>query len=151
MEQERAYATILAILHAAKDALPDGIDGYINIHAYADGTVDGELIVKVPDSTRETAFDLAETMQAVGIGNKYWVSVGARYIILADEEIYRRHRGMNQVQSHYQRANTANVQEEFLLLMKEILPGMSRRYKREAYSIFIRIHWNKKNEKPVGR
>jgi hypothetical protein len=148
--QDEAYATILARLKDAESLLPEGTESRIIIHPYADGSVDGELYVKVPEgvSSGEVSWDLSSAFGLLAVGNRYWISVGARYIIEKDEEIYRRFKGMNQVQTNYQRANQSNIAEESLILRRKILPGMERRYKREAHSIFIRLHWNPLDEHP---
>ena len=74
--------------------------------------------------------------------------MGARYIIEEDDEIYRRFRGLNQVQTNYQRAISTNVAEESVILRHTMLPGMEEHYKREAHSVFIRLHWNPQDEQP---
>lgn len=148
--QEEAFATIEARLKDAQDALPDGLVGRVILHPYHDGSVDGELYVTVPEgeSSVDTEWSLTEAFGHVTVGQKYWISVGARYIVEDDDVIYRRYRGMNQVQTNYQRAVGANIAEEDLILRTKVLRGMKKRYKREAHSIFIRLHWNPQNEQP---
>lgn len=148
--QEEAFATIQARLEDAKRLLPEGLKATIRIHPYADGSVDGELHIKVPEDSRsgDTSWELMDSFGAITLGQRYWVSVGANFIIEADEQVYRRFRGMNLVQTNYQRAVKANIVEEGLILRKTILPGMARKHKHEAHSVFIRLHWNPANEHP---
>lgn len=148
--QEEAYATILARLDDAKANLPIGYEGRILIHPYADGSVDGELYIKVPEGvdTRTAEFDLYDAFTPLAVGIKYWISTGARYAVKTDDERYRRFKGMTQVQTNYQRANRPNIVEEHLILRKKIISGMERTFGEEAHSVFIRLHWNPANEQP---
>lgn len=147
---EEAYATIEARLEDAKALLPEGYDGRIILHAYADGSVDGELYVKVPEGadTKDAEFDLFDAFTPLSVGTKFWISTGARYSVKTDDERYRRFKGMTQVQTNYQRANRANIVEEHLILRNKIIEGMDKRFGEEADSVFIRLHWNPKNEQP---
>jgi hypothetical protein len=148
--QDEAFATIKARLEDAQKLLPDGLESTIRVHPYADGSVDGELRINVPRElkTGEASWELMDSFGAITLGQRYWVSVGANYIIEADEQIYRRFRGMNQVQTNYQRAVKSNITEEGLILRRTIIPGMAKRHKQEAHSVFIRLHWNPGNEHP---
>jgi hypothetical protein len=148
--QDEAFATIKARLEDAQKLLPDGLESTVRVHPYVDGSVDGELRINVPRELRtgETSWELMDSFGAITLGQRYWVSVGANYIIEADEQIYRRFRGMNQVQTNYQRAVKSNITEEGLILRRTIIPGMKKRHKREAHSVFIRLHWNPGNEHP---
>ncbi len=149
VSQDEAYASILGRLEDAKANLPEGYEGRIIIHPYADGSVDGELYVKVDERpTRDVEFDLYEAFTSLSVGRRYWISTGARYEIKSDDEVYRKFRGLNQVQTNYQRATPTNIVEEHLLLRKKIIGGMESHYKREAHSVFIRLHWNPKDEQP---
>lgn len=146
--QEQAYAMIDSRLNDARSRLPDGLVSQILIHAYADGSVDGELYVKVPKDSKEAEFDLYDAFGNMTIGKKFWITAGARYIIEKDEEIYRRFRGLNQVETNYQAATQPNIVEVHNILRHSILPGMKNRYRREAYSIYIRMHWNPEGDRP---
>lgn len=150
LSQEEAYAEIQARLEAAKQDLPEGYSGRVLLHAMADGSVDGELYVLVPEDDYQgnVNWDMQKAFGDESVGRKYWISMGTRYTVEADDEIYRRNRGLNQVQTNYQRATGTNIAEEGLLLRKKLLPGMKKRYKREAHSIFIRLHWNPENKQP---
>lgn len=148
--QDEAYATIKARLEDAKKDLPEGYEGKVLIHAYADGSVDGELYVLVPEDDYQgnATWDMQKAFGDASVGRQYWISMGARYIIKEDDEIYRRNRGLNQAQANYQRAVPTNIAEQDLVLRKKILKGMKKRFKREAHSIFIRLHWNPENKQP---
>ncbi len=148
--QDEAYATILARLEDARARLPDQYESRIIIHPYVDGSVDGELYIKVVSGTtsRDTSWDLSEAFGGLALGTKYWMSTGARYIIEDDDEVYRRNRGMNLIETNYQRATAPNITEEADILERKLLPGMYRHYKREAANIFIRLHWNPTGERP---
>lgn len=148
--QDEAFATIKARLDDARGNLPEGYEGRVLMHAYADGSVDGELYVMVPEDDYQgnATWDMKQAFGDVSVGRRYWISMGARYIVKEDDEIYRRHRGLNQVNTNYQRAVPTNIVEEDLILRKTILRGMKKRFKREAHSIFIRLHWNPENTQP---
>jgi len=145
-----AYQTILVRLEEAKARLPEGYEGRVLIHAYADGSVDGELYVKVPEatSTADSEFDLYDAFTPTALGDFFWISTGARYILETDDERYRRFKGMTQVQTNYQRANQANIVEEHAILRSKIITGMDKRFGEEAHSVFIRLHWNAQDEQP---
>jgi len=146
--QDEAYATIQARLEDAKANLPEGFVGRVLMHAYADGSVDGELYVIVPEGERQgdTAWALNDAMGTASVGKHYWMSTGARFTHKKGEEWYRKHGGLNQVETNYQRAVPANIPEENLILRKKMLTGMREKYGREAHSVFLRLHWN-----PIGR
>lgn len=148
--QDEAYASIKARLEDARANLPEGTESRIIIHPYADGSVDGELYVKIPtwEDTREMEWDLHEAFGKMAVGTRYWISTGVRYIIEKDDIIYRRFKGMNQLQTNYQRASQHNIVEEHVILRHTILPGTKKRFKREAHSVFIRLHWNPNDEHP---
>lgn len=148
--QDEAFAVIRARLEDARSRLPERYESRIITHPYVDGSVDGELYVKVPagDASRDVSWDLYEAFQPLAVGVRYWMSVGARYIIEEDDEVYRRNRGMNLVETNYQRATAPNISEEHDILEFKLLPGMREHYKREATNIFIRLHWNPEGERP---
>lgn len=148
--QPEAYATIEARLADARDSLPEGWSGHVIMHPYADGSVDGELWVKVPAGQHQgnIAWRLHEALGDASVGRQYWISMGTRYIIEADDVVYRRNKGMNMVQTNYQRATPTNIAEEDVILRHTILPGMRDRYRREAHSVFVRLHWNPENTQP---
>lgn len=148
--QDEAYATIKARLDDARKALPEGYSGRVLMHAYVDGSVDGELYVMVPEDDYQgnATWNMHEAFSEQSVGRHYWISMGARYIIEKDDEIYRRHKGLNQVQTNYQRATQTNIAEEDVVLRTQVLRGMKKRFKREAHSVFIRLHWNPENKQP---
>lgn len=150
VSQEEAYATIQSRLEAAREQLPEGYDGRVLMHAYADGSVDGELYVIVPPGLHQgsAAWALNNAVGAVAVGKHYWVSTGARFTHQRGEEWYRKHGGLNQVETNYQRAVEANIPEENLILRKKVLTGMREKYGREAHSVFLRLHWNPEDKQP---
>lgn len=150
LTQSEAYGIIQSRLEAAKLDLPEGYDGRVMLHAYVDGSVDGELYVRVPDDDYQgnVNWDLQKAFGEDSLGRKFWVSMGARFTIETDDEVYRRYKGLNSVGTHFQRASATNIAEEGLILRKKVLPGMKKHFHREAHSIFIRLHWNPQNEQP---
>ncbi len=147
---DEAYATIEARLNDAKDQLPQGYDGKVMLHVYADGSVDGELYVKVPRglSTGDVELEMYEAFEQVAVGQRYWISSGARYKVETDDERYKRFKGMTQVSTNYQRAVRANIVEEHLIVQEKLIKGMDRSFGQEAHSVFIRLHWNPEDIKP---
>lgn len=147
---DEAYATIEARLQDAQIGLPEGYQGRVLMHAYADGSVDGELYVNIPEGMgdKDAEFDAFEAFSAIAVGQRYWISFGARYSVQTDDERYRRFKGQTQVQTNYQRANQANIVEEHLILRNKIIGGMTKRFGEQATSVFIRLHWNLQDEQP---
>lgn len=147
---ELAYATIEARLTDARDALPEGFEGRVLLHAYADHSVDGELYIKVPEggAAGDTAWDLHEAFGYISVGQYYWISTGVRYAAETDDERYRRYKGMLQVNTNYQRAMRTNIAEENLILRNYLIGGMDKKFGEVAHSVFIRLHWNPENAQP---
>lgn len=148
---DEAYATIEARLEDAIARLPEGYAGKVMMHAYVDGSVDGELRVQVPEDqdARDVEFDLYDAFDRAAVGRRYWFSMGALYRADTDDERYRRNRGMIMVQTNYQRAVQANIVEEHLILRNKIMTGMDRKFGNETtYAVFVRLHWNPENGQP---
>ena len=148
--QEEAFARISARLEDAKSKLPEGFAGKVIMHAYVDGSVDGELYVKVPEGEHQgdAAWALNQAMGTMEVGNRYWIAEGARFTHKKGEEWYRKHGGLNQTETNYQRAISTNLPEINLILRKKMLTGLKEKYGREAHSVFIRLHWNPENKQP---
>lgn len=147
---DMAYAVIQLRLEEAKARLPEGYEGRVLLHAYADGSIDGELYVKVPEgvTTGDTEFEMYDAFSSIAVGDHFWISVGARYMVETDDERYRRYKGMTQVQTNYQIANQANIVEEHAILRSSLITGMERKFEEEAHSVFVRLHWNAQDEQP---
>lgn len=149
--QDEAFATIQARLEDARSRLPEGYSGRILVHPYADGSVDGELYIRLDDvdvEDREAEFDLYDSFTSISVGRRYWISTGARYQVETDDERYRRNKGMTQVETNYQRATPTNIVETHVILRHKIMPGMGKKFGESARDIFIRLHWNPKGEQP---
>jgi len=148
--QEEAYASIQARLEDAKLRLPEGYSGKVLMHAYIDGSVDGELYVIVPEDEHQggTAWAVNQAIGTDDLGKRFWLSTGARFTHKKGEEWYRKHGGLNQTETNYQRAISANFPEVNLLLRKKLLTGLKAKYGREAHSVFLRLHWNPENKQP---
>lgn len=129
------------------------MDGRIRIHHYKDGSVDGELLVKVPYGT--SADDLVLDGIEPSTGRQgmpgFWINMGVRFTIKDDDEVYRRFRGYNDVNTHYQPAVPANWSEIPLIVRKQIIAGMEKKYGRKTDSVYLRIHWNPDGTKPRDR
>lgn len=147
---DEAHAVIKARLVDARYMLPEGYNGKVLMHMYADGSVDGELYVLVPEGkdVKDADADMYEAFQEVAVGTRYWVSFGVRYAVKTDDERYRRHKGMTQVETNYQRAVRANIVEEQVIMQTKVIPGMEKKFKDEAHSVFIRLHWNPEDLQP---
>lgn len=128
------------------------IDSRVRVHRYADGSVDGELLVKVPYgmSSNDVALEMETAVGREGMGG-YWINMGTRFTIKEDEEVYRKFRGFNDVNTHYQAAVPANWSEIPLILRKVILKGMEHKYGRKAESVYTRVHWSRHGRKPRSR
>lgn len=148
--QDEAFATIEARLKDAQSRLPEGYTSRIILHPYADGSVDGELYIRLDGEVddKEAEFDLHDSFTSLSVGSHYWISAGARYQVETDDERYRRNKGMVQTETNYQRATPVNIVEEHLILRHKIMTGMEHRFGEEARDIFIRLHWNPQDEQP---
>lgn len=151
--QAEAYKEIKQRLQDAEVILQtQGLSGRVRVHSYKDGSVDGELLVKVPHGT--SSYDVAlEIESAVGRTSMpgFWINMGTRFTIKEDEEVYRRFRGFNDVNTHYQAATPANWSEIPLIVRKVIIKGMEHKYGRKAESVYLRIHWSPSGSKPRSR
>jgi hypothetical protein len=83
-----------------------------------------------------------------GLGKGYWLSIGQRYVIKEDDEVYRRSRGMNEIATFYTRVKTANIISAFGAARTKMTRGAEKKYRRKAETVFVRVHWNPNNEKP---
>lgn len=128
------------------------LDGRVKVAGYADGTVDGEFTVTVPrgvsteDTLRKLYAAFGQTPGSLTLG--YWLSVGERYVIKADDEIYKRHRGMNEISTYYTRMRTATITPTFGAARTKLTRGAEKKFRRKADTVFVRIHWNPSNSKP---
>lgn len=117
-----------------------------------DDTIDGELSVNVPRgmSTRDLIKKLRDAFetQPKRLGPEYWLSVGERFVIKEDEEVYRRNKGMNEIQTYYSRISRATIAPVFGAARDKMTPGAEKKYHRKAEMVFIRLHWNPRNAKP---
>ena len=122
------------------------------VHRYADDTVDGEFTIQVPRGT--AVEDIIKQLRDAfgvdpeGLGYGYWLSVGQRYVIKEDDEVYRRHKGMNEINTYYSRMRTSKIIPVFGSARTKMTRGAERKFRRKAESVFIRLHWNPDNEKP---
>jgi hypothetical protein len=125
-------------------------DSKIRTHEYKDGTVDGEILVMVPRgvSTSDLLLDLENAFEKQSLGSGFWISIGERHTIREDDEVYRRFKGMNEVQTNYQRMTPTNIAETLLIARQRVTPGMEKKYRRKAELVYIRIHWNRKDKQP---
>jgi hypothetical protein len=143
---DEAFATITARLSQIQDAR-------VRVWPYSDGSIDGEALVKVPRgvSTNDLLLDLEETFGREGIKGGFWMSVGVRFTIKEDEEIYRRYKGYNDVNTHFQPFKQSSVVDVFNIARHEIATGMEGKYGRKPDSVYVRIHWNPEGSQPKGR
>lgn len=151
---EEAYAEIKARLESARLILQtaSGIDSRVRVHSYADGSIDGELLVKIPHgvSTNDVVLEMETAVGRMSMPG-FWLNMGTRFTIKEDEEVYRRFRGFNDVNTHYQSARPANWSEIPLILRKVIVAGMEHKYGRKAESVYTRLHWSPDGSKPRTR
>lgn len=146
LEQEQAFATIEQRLKLVESI------GRIRIVPYADGSIDGEVLAQVPHgtSTSHLLIDIENALGTSGLKG-FWISVGVRFTIKEDDEVYRRFRGYNDVNTHFQKMIRPNVIDVFDIARHQITEGMEDKYGRKADSVYVRIHWNPANAKPEGR
>lgn len=150
---EQASEKIRERLDDIRDSLGGvDIDSRVRIHSYKDGSVDGEVLVTVPrgTSTDDLVRDIESEMGRRSMPG-FWISMGVRFTIKEDDEVYRRFRGYNDVNTHYQRATPSNWSEIPLIVRKQIVKGMEKKYGRKTDSVYVRIHWSPDGNKPRGR
>lgn len=147
-----AYEEIKDRLESTRGGLPSHIDARVRVHKYKDGSIDGELLCKVPRGTsaNDVALEIESATGRVGMPG-FWINMGTRFTIEEDEEVYRKNRGMNDVNTHYQSAVPANWSEIPFIVRKVIIRGMEKKYGRKADSVYLRIHWSRDGDKPRTR
>ena len=122
-------------------------------HAYADGTVDGELAIAVPrgESEQDLYRDILKAFgQKPGdIGAGFWLQIGQRYTIKEDDVVYRRFRGMNELGTYYAHMNRQGIIAATFGTARDLMtPGARGKYGRKASMVFVRIHWNPYKAQP---
>jgi hypothetical protein len=150
---EIAHREINERLEKVKEALAAiDVDSRVRVHSYVDESIDGEILVQVPrgTSTNDLVLDMEEAMGRSSMPG-FWINMGVRFTIKRDEEIYRRLRGMNDVNTHYQAGVPANWSEIPLIVRKVIVKGMEKKYGRKTESVYLRIHWSPDGKKPKSR
>jgi hypothetical protein len=135
-------------LRATSQALD--LPSRVRIHQNKDDSVDGELTINVPRgmTAREIFLGIEAAFEKQGLAREYWISAGERFVVREDEEVYRRYRGMNDIQTYYQRINQTNVAETLLAARTIMDAGMRKKYGRKAEIVYVRVHWNPTGEKP---
>jgi hypothetical protein len=153
IKPSEAVEKIKERLENVRDALDSvDIDSRVRVHKYKDGSVDGELLVKVPRGM--SADDLTRDMErAMGRQSMrgFWINMGTRMVIKEDDEVYRKFRGFNDVNTHYQAGVPANWSEIPFIVRKVIIAGMEKKYGRKVDSVYLRIHWSRDGRKPRSR
>ena len=143
---------IRGFLNDAEARLPDVLRraARARVHVYRDGTIDGELMVRVPYgiSGDETSRELEEAFGHREVHPNIWIQTGVRYSIHTDDIVYRKFQGMNEVNVYYQRSVRTNVANVFVIQREAQLKGMSQVHGRKAEMIYVRLHWNKENARP---
>lgn len=137
-------------IKARLDKTADEVGGKVRVHVYPDGSIDGEISIDVVkgQSASDLFLDVESAFKKQSLGKGFWISTGERHVIQEDAEVYRRHKGMNEVAVYYQRATPSNIAETMLIARRNITPAMERKYKRKASTIFVRLHWNADDKKP---
>lgn len=144
-------------IEEAKEAIKERLDktaaevgGKVRVHVYKDGSIDGEVSIEVPrgQSASDLFLDIESAFKKQSLGKGFWISTGERHVIVGDEEIYRRNKGMNEVAVYYQRMTPSNIGETMLIARRNVTKGMEKKYRRKAQTVFVRIHWNADDKKP---
>lgn len=143
---------IRAVLTSAHDELPPALydASRVRIHKYRDGTIDGELMVRIPHGVkpRDASEQVEEAFGHREVHPEIWIQTGVRYTIQEDDEIYRKFQGMNELNVFFQRSTRHNVGDVFAIQREEQMAGLDRKYGRQAEMIYVRLHWNKENARP---
>jgi len=121
-------------------------------HINSDGSVDGELrIMKIPDEIEMRQL-LTELEQGHIIPTlNLWVSVGVRHGDLEGEKSGdSRYRGLIQLNTYFGRFDQRRLTYE-IETAKLITDNLAEQGRPKPEQVYIRIHWNKKNQKPAKR
>jgi len=70
-----------------------------------------------------------------------------RFVETEDDELYKRHRGMLEIQTNYRRATVVNIPILFLTA-REIVGNLESNRGRKVSLAFTRLHWSPDNEQP---
>lgn len=143
----RAEDAIRERLRVAVSRLPGARQ---TMHIYKDGSIDGEVMMPIPRGKKaeDVVGDLYNAIGKMGFGEEVWVSMGARYTIEKDEEVYRKFNKMNEVGTNYQRAIKKNILEEVLILQNKVVRGLKKKFRRKATLVYIRFNWNPEKKQP---
>lgn len=125
-------------------------DSKARTHRYRDGSIDGEWSVPVPHGVpaEKLTFAMEEAFGRKPLGITYFIAYGVRYVIQSDDEIYQEFKGMNQIMTHYHRAEKRSKVVKVFITIRKILVTLAKKYRRKPSLLFIRLHWNPDNEKP---
>lgn len=127
---------IRSILEETQSTMP--YEPRLSVHRYKGGIVDGELLFEIPPGVSIDAvlFDIIDSLPP----SSYWLSMGARYTVKgSDEKAYKKVAGMTDVSTSWQRANVSNISELALVTRHAIDKGMSRRFRRKAKQVYLRL------------
>jgi len=136
-------------IKAILEPLTEEVSGSrVKVHRYADGSIDGEILIKLPRgvSTADAADQIQQGIASMPRG--FWISAGQRFTIKANDEVYRKRTGLNEVSTSYQRSNRANLAEILLILREKIGKGTARKYRRKAEQVFLRVRYSPTGKRP---
>jgi hypothetical protein len=164
--KEDALEQIKEVLKAAKDKIvsdetterydlknPLGVTIYT--HVNSDGSVDGELrISELPDNlpAREALIVLTEG-NPIKTFKGLWSSIGIRFSPIPDAELsenYTRFRGLSQESTYYARSSIRALDHQ-RSIVQLIVENMGEAGLPKPSNIYVRLHWNKMNQKPGER
>ena len=133
---------MISILESVKAELDPTLlkSASVKHHEYSDGTIDGEIKVRLP-----RGMTASEALQAIQDSlpspelRGLWISSGVQYTIKEDEMVYRKTRGMNEVATSWQSATRSNIPEVVLIARHTISTGLSKKFRRKAETVFVRL------------
>lgn len=152
-ESEHAEEKIRERLMATAERSSE-LGGRVLVHRYANGTVDGEIAYHVPRGMTEDELyrELLRAFRQSNTGmndEHYWISLGQRYEIKEDDEVYRRNKGMNEIATYYANLRRSGIVAATFGAARDLMaPGAHKKYGRKASVVFIRMHWNPSKSKP---
>ncbi len=138
-----------ALKQAQLDLRMKGLDSNVYLHSNRDGSVDAEIFVK--SARKKYLLDLfSETRESLPIEmSGFWISTGARFEAVRDEDNYARHKsGLVQAQTYYQKYTAAKSPLNMLVGQKKVAEKIEKRQRRKVDGIFVRLHWNPTDSKP---
>lgn len=151
---EQAQDDLKKFLKEARASIMDAssLDILVRTHLNADRSVDGELRVQaIPDE-----YEVSDVINELMFGHfkpkrGLWIAVGLRHADLEGTKSGdSRYRGLIQVNTYYGRYSIDRLLHE-LGVARRMGDNLAEAGRLKPQQVYVRFHWNKKNQKPAKR